>query len=123
MKIMQVLPSLQVGGVERGVIDIVRALKRLGHESVVVSSGGDLVAELKKIGVPHYTLPIHQKTLFGLGLVSKLADIIRREQVEIVHARSRVPGWIVCLATRRTGVPFVTTCHGYYSTHPLSHEI
>ncbi|OGW83681.1 MAG: hypothetical protein A2Z83_08495 [Omnitrophica bacterium GWA2_52_8] len=121
MKIMQVLPSLQVGGVERGVIDIVRALKRLGHESVVVSSGGDLVAELKKIGVPHYTLPIHQKTLFGLGLVSKLADIIRREQVEIVHARSRVPGWIVCLATRRTGVPFVTTCHGYYSTHPLSH--
>ncbi len=120
MKILQILPSLNVGGVERGVIDLARALKERGEESVVISSGGDLVQELQKIGVPHYSLPVHQKSIFALALVSKIAEVIQKERIDVVHARSRVPAWIAWLAARRTGVPFITTCHGYYSTHPLS---
>lgn len=120
MKILQVLPSLNVGGVERGVIDLARALKKLGHETVVISSGGELVQELQRMGVPHYLLPVHKKSLFSLSLVGRITEIIRREQVEVVHARSRVPAWLAWFAARKAGVPFVTTCHGYYSTHFLS---
>lgn len=120
MKVMQVLPSLNVGGVERGVIDLARAMKRLGHETVVVSSGGELVDQLHKIGCTHYTLPVHKKSLLSLSLVPKLAALIRQENIDVVHGRSRVPAWIAWLAARRTGVPFVTTCHGYYSDHALS---
>jgi lipopolysaccharide heptosyltransferase II len=120
VKILQVLPALDVGGVERGVIDMVRALKRYGHDSVVISSGGPLVNELKKLGIPHYELPVHRKSIFSLALVERIAEIIRKEYVDIVHARSRVPAWLAWLAARKTGVPFVTTCHGYYSPHALS---
>ncbi len=120
MKVLQILPSLELGGVERGVIDLVRGMKRLGEESVVISSGGALVAELQKMGVPHYALPVHEKSPSSLALISKIADIIRRENVDIVHARSRVPAWLAYFAARQTGVAFVTTCHGYYSNHFLS---
>ncbi|MFA7001538.1 MAG: glycosyltransferase [Candidatus Omnitrophota bacterium] len=120
MKVMQVLPTLEVGGVERGVIDLARAMKRLGHETVVVSAGGPLVAELKRLGVPHYELAVHRKSLWTLRLVPRLAEIIRKERVDVVHARSRVPAWISWLAARQASVPFVTTCHGYYSKHLLS---
>lgn len=120
MKVMQLLPSLHVGGVERGVVDLARAMKKRGEHAVVVSSGGELTGELQKIGAPHYTLPIHKKTLLGLALVPRLVEIIQRERIDIVHARSRVPAWIGWLAARKAGVPFVTTCHGYYKAHPLS---
>jgi len=120
MKTLQILPSLDVGGVERGVIDLARAVKSRGDEIIVISSGGPLVAQLHKLGVTHYTLPVHKKSLFSLYLVNRIAAIIRQERVDVVHARSRVPGWLAWLACRKTQTPFVTTCHGYYSNHMLS---
>ncbi len=121
MKVLQLLPALELGGTERGVVDLARAMKKEGHETVVISSGGALVAELQKMGIPHYGLPVHQKSLFGLLLVDEIVKIIQRERIEIVHARSRVPAWLGWLASRRTGVPFLTTCHGNYKVHPLSY--
>ncbi|MDP3921581.1 MAG: lipopolysaccharide heptosyltransferase II [Candidatus Omnitrophota bacterium] len=120
MKVLQVLPSLDVGGVERGVIDLARAMRKRGEEIVVISSGGALVAQLHKMGVTHYALPVHRKSLFSLALVPRIARIIQREHVDVVHARSRVPAWLAWLAARQTQTPFVTTCHGYYSNHLLS---
>lgn len=120
MKILQVLPALELGGVERGTVDLAVALKRRGEGAVVVSSGGALVQELEREKIPHYPLPVHQKSIFILSLVSRLAEIIQRERVDVVHARSRVPAWVAWLACRRTGIPLVTTCHGYYSNHFLS---
>lgn len=120
MKILQILPSLEVGGVERGVIDLSRAVKKRGEEMIVISSGGALVTELQKIGVKHYQLPVHKKSFFSLGLVSKIAEIIEKERVDIVHARSRVPAWLAWLAARKANCAFMTTCHGYYSDNPFS---
>ncbi len=120
MKTLQLLPSLEVGGVERGVVDLAKAMAVHGHQTVVISSGGALVQELLRVGVKHYELPIHKKSLLSLKLVPVIAQIIEREQIDLVHARSRVPAWIGWLAARRAGVPFVTTCHGYYAAHFLS---
>ncbi|MFC1594383.1 lipopolysaccharide heptosyltransferase II [Candidatus Omnitrophota bacterium] len=121
MKVLQILPELNVGGVETGTIDLSRYLVDHGHKMVVVSNGGELVKELEKMGVVHYRLPVHRKSLFMLSkMVKELVKIIQRENVDIVHARSRVPGWIAFFATRRTNTVFVTTCHGYYSKHFLS---
>jgi len=120
VKTLQILPSLEVGGVERGVVDLAKAMTAAGHKTVVISSGGSLVQELQRMGVIHYALPVHEKSLWTLRLVPQIVAIIRRENVDLVHARSRVPAWIGWLAARSAGVPFVTTCHGYYSTHLLS---
>lgn len=120
MKTLQILPSLELGGVERGVIDLARAMKARGDETVVVSSGGALVAQLNQMGVRHYALPVHKKSLAVFKQVNTLAEIIQRENIEIVHGRSRVPAWIGWMAAQKARVPFVTTCHGYYSAHFFS---
>jgi len=121
VNILQVLPELKVGGVETGTVDFARYLVKNGHKAVVVSYGGDLVNDLEEAGVIHYKLPVHEKSIFTIiKMVKELSLIIRKENIDIVHARSRVPGLIAFFACRNTGTVFLTTCHGYYSKHLLS---
>ena len=121
MNILQVLPELNVGGVETGTIDLAKHLVRLGHKSIVVSNGGTLVKELEIEGSKHYSLPVHCKSIFTMiKMVPRLVEIINKEGIDIIHARSRVPAWIAFFAARKTGKVFITTCHGYYKRHFLS---
>ncbi|MDD2679411.1 MAG: lipopolysaccharide heptosyltransferase II [Candidatus Omnitrophica bacterium] len=122
MNILQILPELNVGGVETGTLDLAKYLVRLGHKAVVVSAGGALVNDLEAFGALHYQLPVHKKSLFSiLKTIPLLAEIIKKEKIDIVHARSRVPAWIAYFACRRTKTVFITTCHGYYKKHPFSY--
>lgn len=114
--ILQVLPSLVTGGVERGTIDIAAALAEVGCLPLVASSGGPLVHELERIRVPHITLPLHSKNpLVMRQNVQRLEELIRARGVHIVHARSRAPAWSAEAAARRTGAHFMTTFHGTYN--------
>lgn len=124
MTVVQMLPALNSGGVERGTLEIARALVEAGHRSVVISSGGRLVAQLEAEGSEHVLLPVHRKSLLSLlqvrGLRARLAAIAP----DVVHARSRVPAWLAWAAIRRMppGVrpAFVTTVHGLYSVNAYS---
>lgn len=122
MNILQILPELNVGGVETGTLDLAKYLTRLGHKAVVVSAGGSLVDELKAQGGLHYQLPVHKKSVISIiKTIPLLEEIIRKEKIDIVHARSRVPAWIGYFAARSTKTVFITTCHGYYKKHPFSY--
>ena len=121
MNILQILPELHVGGVETGTVDLAKYLIQHGHKSVVVSAGGVLVADLEKQGSIHYTLPVNKKNIFQmLKAKKKLIEIIQKEKIDVIHARSRVPAWIAYWASRETSAIFITTCHGYYSRHFFS---
>lgn len=121
MRVLQILPELDVGGVETGTVDFAKYLVEHGHYSIVVSNGGALVADVEKAGSKHYQLPVHKKSFWTiLRMVQALRKIIQTEKVDIVHARSRVPSWIAYFACRHTQAEFITTCHGYYSTHFFS---
>lgn len=121
MKILQILPELNVGGVETGTVDFSKYLASAGHQAVVVSNGGDMAAELEEAGVKHYALMVHQKSLWRMFKCFKeLCKIIETEKADIVHARSRIPAWIAFFACRKTRTPFITTCHGYYGNHFFS---
>lgn len=114
--ILQVLPALETGGAERGTVDMAKAMKEAGWTPLVVSSGGPMVRELDRAGVKHITLPVDSKNPLRMRMnADKLADIIYREQVQIIHARSRAPAWPSLWAARRRKIPFVTTFHGTYS--------
>ncbi|MFA5089919.1 MAG: lipopolysaccharide heptosyltransferase II [Candidatus Omnitrophota bacterium] len=124
MNILQVVPELNVGGVETGTLDLAMYLVNKGHKAVVVSNGGELVKELESFGVTHYKLPVHKKSLFSIiRMIPELAKIITREEIDIVHARSRVPAWIAYFAARRMRRIFITTCHGYYKPHFFSYPM
>jgi lipopolysaccharide heptosyltransferase II len=121
MNILQILPSLNTGGVETGTVDLAKELSLANHKAVVVSAGGKLVDDLITAGIRHYALPVDRKSPLNILRMSRrLAEIIKREKIDIVHARSRVPAWIAYIACYKTGCRFVTTCHGYYSTHFFS---
>ena len=114
--VLQVLPSLVTGGVERGTIEITKAIAEAGGTALVASAGGKLVAAVERAGGRHITLPLTTKNpLTILRNAARLASVIRTEQVAIVHARSRAPAWSAWLASQRTGAHFVTTYHGAYS--------
>ncbi|MBN1492522.1 MAG: lipopolysaccharide heptosyltransferase II [Candidatus Omnitrophica bacterium] len=120
MKILQILPELNFGGVETGTVDISKELLRLGHQPYVVSAGGEKVKMLHKMGIPHFKLPVNKKSLRALTAVPEIAEIIRREKIDIVHVRSRVPALVGYLATRKTDAIYITSCHGHYADHLLS---
>jgi len=116
IRIMQILPKMNVGGVERGVLDLVRYFKNSEIKNIVVSAGGRLIEALQLEGTTHYMLPVHKKSPFSIFLIPKVRRIIEKEKIDIVHARSRVPGWISFFASRANATPFVTTAHGAYKS-------
>lgn len=117
--IIQVLPALNQGGVERGTIEIATALQRAGIPNYVISSGGKMVPELTKIGVEHITLPVATKNPMKLWLnAGKMAKIFKEKNAGLIHVRSRAPAWSVKWASQKTGVPFIASFHGIYGIKP-----
>jgi glycosyltransferase involved in cell wall biosynthesis len=113
--VLQVLPSLVTGGVERGTVEMAQAIAEGEATALVASAGGPLVRQIERVGGVHFTLPLTTKSPFGIWRnAATLEALIRGRRVSLVHARSRAPGWSAWLACQRTGVPFVTTYHGTY---------
>lgn len=124
MKVLQILPELNIGGVETGAVDLCKFLEEQGIPSAVVSAGGDLVGEIERFNTRHYLLPVNKKSLCSMVYcIRKIHRIIKSEEITVVHARSRVPFWIGFFATRNTGAAFCATMHGCYSANMSSRVI
>jgi glycosyltransferase involved in cell wall biosynthesis len=117
--VVQILPSLESGGVERGVLEVGKHLSKVGIKSIVISGGGRLVKQLEKEGSLHIHLDVGKKSLATFFLIFNLAKILIKNKTDIVHARSRLPAWIVFFCIKlipKTNRPrFITTIHGPYS--------
>ncbi|NQU58255.1 MAG: glycosyltransferase family 4 protein [Rhodospirillales bacterium] len=114
--VLQVLPALVQGGVERTAVDISGAVVQAGGRAIVVSAGGPMVHEITRAHAEHITLPVNSKNPFVIyANIARLVKIITDNDVRIVHVRSRAPAWSAWAAAKRTGVHFVTTFHGTYS--------
>ncbi len=114
--ILQVLPALISGGVERGTLEIAEAQMAAGMRAFVASAGGPLVAELERLGARHVTLPLDVKSPLAIWRnADALARLVRSEGIGILHARSRAPAWSALIAARRAGAHFITTYHGTYN--------
>ena len=117
MKVLQILPQLNIGGVERGTLDLSKALIEQGHESFVISGGGILVDELIRSGAKHYEIPVHIKSLRTLSLAKNLSKTISFIDPDIVHVRSRMPAWVSFRAFKMLQKKplLISTFHGLYS--------
>ena len=115
--VLQVLPAMEAGhGVERGTVEIARAIVQAGGRALVASAGGNLEHEITRARGEHVTLPLNSKNPWVMyANIKRLANLIREQGVDVVHARSRAPAWSAYFAAQRTGRPFVTTFHGTYA--------
>ena len=116
MHIVQILPALDEGGVERGTVELNREFVRRGHASTVISSGGRLAPEIERDGGRHLRLDVKSKNPLTVpARVRALRQALRELSPDLVHYRSRVPGWLFVLANRTLQLPFVSTVHGFNS--------
>ena len=124
LTVLQVLPALDAGGVERGTLEVGAELVRRGHRSLVLSGGGRMVESLTDAGSEHFACPIGKKSPFIFRWVPFVRRLLLTEQVDVVHLRSRVPAWVVYLAWKSLPPAkrprLVTTVHGQYSVSRYS---
>lgn len=114
--ILQIIPELDTGGAELSTIEIAEAVQSAGGRCIVLTEGGRLVQRLRDTGAEvNFFAAASKNPVRLLWNARRMAAIVRREGVDLIHARSRAPAWSALLAARRTGVPFVTTYHGAYS--------
>ncbi|MGE3769393.1 MAG: glycosyltransferase family 4 protein [Bdellovibrionales bacterium] len=115
--VLQLIPELETGGAERGCVDMAAAIQAAGGRALVVSAGGKMVPEIEAAGAAHFVWPqIKSKNPFKIFASAwKLKALIRAENVQVIHARSRAPAWAGWLAARWTGRPFMTTFHSTYN--------
>jgi glycosyltransferase involved in cell wall biosynthesis len=116
LTVIQLIPALEAGGAERSTLEVARALVAAGHRSIVVSTGGRMVAQLVREGSEHVSMPVAAKSLRTFAQVPKLRALLRELQPDIVHARSRMPAWLARFAlSAAPRAHFVTTAHGLNS--------
>ncbi len=121
MKVVQLLPELNEGGVERGVVELNREFVDGGLQSVVISNGGRLAEQITAHGGQHITFDVCSKNPFTVPRrVIELRRLLRSLQPDIVHARSRVPAWLAYFARKKCPFNFVTTVHGMNSVNRYS---
>ena len=114
--LLQVVPELETGGAEQTTIDVANAVVRAGGKALVATRGGRMTARLEADGGRLAQMPVQSKNpLVMLGNAARLVDLIRREKVSLVHARSRAPAFSALWAAQATGTPFVATYHGIYN--------
>lgn len=114
--ILQILPSLTSGGIERGVIEVNNYLDKNGYSSLVLSSGGKMVYQVEQGGGKHITLNVATKNPFKmLKNINKIAKIIKDYDVDVVDVKSRAPAWSAYFACKKTNCPLVSSMHGNYS--------
>jgi len=113
--VLQVLPALETGGVERTAVDMTKAIVDAGWTALVASQGGRMQYELERVGGEHIVMPLASKNPLQIHRnAANLTALVYDRGIDLIHARSRAPAWSALMAARRGKIPFVTTFHGTY---------
>ena len=121
MRIVQILPELNEGGVERGTVELSREYCKNGLTSFVISNGGKLVNQIENEGGKHFKFDVCSKNILTVPFrIFGLIKLLKKINPDIIHVRSRVPAWLVYFANKSLKLPFVTTVHGLNSINKYS---
>jgi glycosyltransferase involved in cell wall biosynthesis len=116
LKILQVLPKLEIGGAERVVVEICEAITAAGHDALIACETGPLAQAALRAGAEIIDMPLDTKSPLALRRnARRLVKLIKDRRIALVHAHSRAPAWSALWATQRSKTPFVTTYHGAYN--------
>jgi glycosyltransferase involved in cell wall biosynthesis len=114
--ILQILPALNTGGVERSTVEVAEAIVNAGGRALVVSTGGNMVNEITRVHGVHIKMQVHSKNPFIIYTnIARLVKLIKEHKVDVVHVRSRAPAWSAYFAAKQCRKPLVITFHGTYS--------
>lgn len=117
MKILHLATHLNIGGISRYVTTLAKALKEEGHTVFVASSGGELERVLSENGIKHIYLNIKTKSELSPKIIKSffaLKTFLEKENIDLIHAHTRVTQVVAALLSFCRKVPYVSTCHGFF---------
>jgi glycosyltransferase involved in cell wall biosynthesis len=117
MKVLLLTTHLHFGGIGAYTISLAKQLKKMGDVPIVASSGGDLVSLLEKEDICHFSIPLNTKSELSPKIclvVFKLISLLQRQKIDIIHAQTRVSQVSAYFLSKLTGIPFISTCHGFF---------
>ena len=124
LTVVQMLPELESGGVERGTLEIGKYLADNNHRSIVISAGGRMVRQLEEEGSCHIGWKVGAKSPLTIKYMLPLRRLLKKEKVDVLHLRSRMPAWVGYLVwkslPKKDRPVLVTTFHGFYSVNSYS---
>jgi glycosyltransferase involved in cell wall biosynthesis len=119
MRILLAAKTMGVGGLERIVVALARELCGRGHAVWVVSSGGDLVADLQRAGAEHVLAPLDLTSPLAVAHAARqIRRVIVDQHIDLVHSFSASASVAINLALRgrsasaRSGVRVVSSPMG-----------
>lgn len=114
--VLQIIPELGPGGAEQGCIDVAAGLVKAGARALVASQGGDRIHELLRHKAEHIVMPAKTKNPLMMYMnIARIRSLIKKNDIDIVHVRSRAPAWSAYFACKGTRAHFMTTCHAPYN--------
>jgi glycosyltransferase involved in cell wall biosynthesis len=115
-KIVQITPRLGMGGVEQGTIHMAQAIVNAGFKSFVITQDGSKIPLVESAGAHVTILPVASKNPFVVTKnIFSIKDFCTKHEINVIHARSRMPAWSALAASKIMKIPFVTTFHGTYN--------
>ena len=114
--ILQVIPTLNISGAEQGCFDVANYLTKNGFTSNIITSSGYRIDQLEKNGSIVSKIPVHSKNPVTIIFnIFRILKIVKKNDINIIHARSRAPAWSCYFVAKIARIKFITTFHGTYN--------
>ena len=112
--LVQIVPSLDSGGVERGTVDVANFLAQKQIKNFIITSGGKMIKELDDNFVHVHQLPVSSKNFFSYpSIARKIYKFIQANNINLVHVRSRGPAWMINFMSKNN-IKTISTFHNVY---------
>jgi L-malate glycosyltransferase len=117
MRVLQILPHLNIGGITTYVYTLTKYLLEKGVDVAICSSGGAQEDKFKKLGIKLYKIPIKTKNEFSPKIIAtaiKLSTIHKQFPYQLLHSHTRVTQVACQLNSLFTKIPHIANFHGFY---------
>jgi len=117
MKILFLATHLNYGGISSYILTLAEELSTRDIKVFIASSGGVLEGKLESLGIKHIKIPILTKSEINpklLVALVKLIKFVNKNNIQIIHANTRVTQVLGALCRKFSGVKLITTAHGFY---------
>ncbi|MDD5595247.1 MAG: glycosyltransferase family 4 protein [Candidatus Omnitrophica bacterium] len=117
MKVLLITTHLNIGGISSYLLSLSKGLKARGYGVYLASSGGELSEKFKEQGINLIPIPIKTKAEISPKIIIslfKLMKAVKEEEIDVIHANTRVTQVLACLLSKNTHKPFISTCHGFF---------
>jgi len=109
MRILLLIKHFDFGGAENHVCDLANELVRSGEEVWLCSGKG---RQQKRLSPEVVHIPLIFSELNIVSLFFRLISLVKRENIQVIHAHQRIPIWIATVVGFVTGAKVAGTIHG-----------